>query len=272
MKIIFEYRTKARIAELIRNLREMNQAIRDSVPLVPLHEIGWVSPISFLPLVVYANHNNLYIDSYEQDINICSYLESICFPEGTTRLSNVPKDFLPITRLSCTGGSNALTRYEDRIIEKVPEEFQSPFLNSLKYLTSELESNVREHAQVRDYWIFSQYWNRTRTCEIGICDTGIGYKASYQGTQYEVENHIDAIINALKGKSSKKPQERGAGIPSIVSMFVKGYKGEMMILSGDCLLYLNQMQNIAYKIGMLWQGSFVGLRFRLKGINIYNYL
>jgi hypothetical protein len=30
-------------------------------------------------------------------------------------------------------------------------------LSGLKYLTSELEANVREHAEVEDYWIFAQY-------------------------------------------------------------------------------------------------------------------
>lgn len=272
MKIRFQYSTRKRIIELINNLREMDKVIEKGQKVIDLFEVGWIYPISFLPIVVYANHNNVFVDCHEQDEGICSYLESICFPKGTAKLRGVRKDFLPITRLACTNRHNVLTRYEDRIIEKVPKQYRNPFLYSLKYLTSELESNVREHAKVMDYWIFSQYWRTTKTCEIGICDTGIGYKASYDGTPYEVTEHIEAIINALKGKSSKHPQERGAGIPSIVRMFIEGYKGEMVIMSGDSLLYLHQGENLAYRLGMLWSGSFVGLRFVLKGINIYDYL
>jgi len=272
MQIKSQYSTKGRIVELIKNLREIDKAIRNGEDTVDLTEVEWIYPISFLPIVVYANHNNIIIESYEEDYNICNYLDSIFFPVGTTRLSGVHKDYLPITKLACTIRNDILTRYEDRIIAKVPSEFRNPFLYSLKYLTSELEANVREHAKVKDYWIFSQYWNATRTCEIAMCDIGIGYKASYKGTPYEVASHIDAIINALKGKSSKHPKERGAGIPSIVRMFIEGYKGEIIIMSGDTLLYIHEGENIAYRLGMLWQGSFVGLRFVLKGINIYDYL
>ena len=252
----------------------MNRAKRAGRNAVDLHEVEWIYPISFLPMVVYANHNNISINCYEENysIDICNYLNSICFPEGTTKLSGVHKNYLPITRLACTTGNDILTKYEDRMIEKVDRENRNPFLYSLKYLTSELESNVREHARVKDYWIFSQYWSASRTCEIAICDTGIGYRASYVGTPFEVPRHIDAIINALAGKSSKSPQERGAGIPSIVNMFIEGYKGEMIMMSGDALLYLHQGEDMGYRLGLSWEGSFVGLRFVLKGINIYDYL
>ena len=158
MRIKSQYSTKKRIVELIKNLREIDKAISNDNDCIDLDEVEWIYPISFLPIVVCANHNNISIDSHEEDHSICNYLESICFPEGTTDLSRVHKDYLPITKLACTNRNDILSRYEDRIITKVPSKYRTPFLHSLKYLTSELEANVREHANVKNYWILSQYW------------------------------------------------------------------------------------------------------------------
>ena len=272
MKIRSQYNTRRRIIELVTNLKEIENAVRRGHGTVGLSQVAWITPISFLPIVVYASRYHVSIDCAEKKPDVLGYLGSICFPEGTTKLSERQKNFLPITRLSCNDKNNLLSKYEDRILCKVHEENRSPFSTSLKYLTSELESNVREHADVDDYWIFAQYWPRMRTCEIAMCDTGIGYKDSYVGTMYEVANHIDAIKNALEGRSSKSLQERGAGIPSIVRMFVEGYQGEMVIMSGDSLLHAYSGERIGYKFSLLWPGSFVGLRFRLREINIYDYL
>jgi hypothetical protein len=272
MQIRQQYSTKNRILELIGNLREMHDALLNQKRTVNLSRLEWVYPISLLPLVAYGNYNDLSISCIERNWRVNTYLRSICFPQGTTSLDGRRRDYLPITRIACTTQNRILTRYEETILRKVPEKLRDPFCNSLKYLTSELEANVREHARVKHYWILAQYWSTTETCEVAICDSGIGYRASYRGTPFEVKTHIDAIVNALKGKSSKSMRERGAGIPSIIKMFIEGYGGEVIIMSGDSLLYLDQKQQIAYRFGLEWQGAFVGLRFKLKELNIYDYL
>ena len=273
MRLIREHSTSKRLVELISNLRELDDARRNSIGHADLCEVSWVSPISILPLAVYANHCSISINCLEQDSRILTYLEAICFQQGTRQPSISWKNYLPITKLSC-GDKNdlVLSRYEDLILSNIPAKNRQPSLNSLKLLTSEIIANIREHARVEDYWILAQYWNGTGTCEIAMCDAGIGYKESYRGTQFEVEQHIDAIRNALQGKSSKDPDERGTGIPTIVRMFVEGYGGEVVILSGDSLLYIHNRESIPYLVGLEWPGSFVGIRFRLKPIDIYRYL
>lgn len=72
-------------------------------------------------------------------------------------------------------------------------------------------------------------------CEIVIADCGIGYRASYKGTKYEVKSDREAIINALVGKSSKRENLRGAGIPSIAKVFIRGYRGKLIIMSGKSI-------------------------------------
>lgn len=130
-------------------------------------------------------------------------------------------------------------------------------------------TNIKEHAQVDRYWILSQYWPSSETCEIAIADTGIGYKKSYQGTSYEVKTHQDAIKNAIHGNSSKNDIERGTGIPGMIKIFCEGYGGCVVIMSGDRLLY---MENEFYSLALNWPGSFVGIRFKLSDINALAYL
>ncbi len=268
-----EYSTTKRLVELIGNLKELAIAKRRRTKSVDLCEVGWVSPISILPIAVYANNHKIQVTCSEEDGAISTYLDAICFQQGTEEPRISLKSYLPITRLSCDDQNDCvLTKYEDLILSRIPQEDRKPSTNSIKLLTSELLANIREHAKVDDYWILAQYWNASRTCEIAMCDTGIGYKESYRGTQFEVKKHIDAIQNALEGKSSKRSKERGAGIPTIVRMFVEGYGGEVVILSGDSLLYVHKNESTPHQSRMNWQGSLVGIRFKLKQIDFYQYL
>lgn len=272
MRISNPHRMLDRITELIGNLKEINKASAHSDRVVELSKVDFILPISFLPIVAYADHMHVSIDHSGCDEDTCDYLGTICFPKGVTGLAKIKKNLLPITRVRRSGRHDILSLYEDRILSQVPKEQRKDAINGLKYLTSELEANVREHACVDDYWIFAQYWRRSGICEIGICDTGIGYRQSYVGTPYEVTTHIDAIKNALGGKSSKKPEERGFGIPTIARVLAEGYKGELIIMSGDSLLHREQGKPQGYTFGFSLPDSFVGLRFRLSGINIYDFI
>ena len=271
MQIKKQYKTPERLIELIKNIEQIDNAVKKGLTEVSISYIGWVYPISILPLVVYANDNGIKINYAGDNNDVSSYLETICFPSGVSELDGVNGDYLPITKLSCGLENPLLNDYEDRILRKVSEKYRRSFINGLKFLTSELQNNVEEHARIENYWIFSQYWEKTKTCEICIADTGIGYKESYVGTKHEVDNHFDAIENALKGLSSKPVNERGCGLSGIMNMFINGYKGELIIMSGDGLLYTYDKKPIMYKSKNPWNGAFVGLRFTLKDIDVSKY-
>ena len=272
VQITNQYRALARLTELIGNLREIKQASEGGTNSVNLSRVDWVCPISFLPIVSYANKMGISVMYSGHNRNIRIYLNAIHFPDGINELTTVRRNFLPITRVNCDDCNDMLTQYEDRILEKLPQSQRQEALTGLKYLTSELEANIREHAQVESYWIFAQYWARSRTCEIGICDSGIGYKQSYVGTRYEVTRHIDAIMNALEGRSSKTPDERGSGIPTIARILDEGYGGQLIIMSGDSFLLSDQGEKTGYRFNLTFDGSFIGFRFSLRGINIYDFL
>lgn len=271
MKIKKQYKTPDRLVEMLKNVNEINIALTKGITNISISEIEWVYPISILPLVVYANNAGMQISYTGNNTEVSKYLESICFPNGITDLRDINDDFLPITKLMCGKENPLLNQYEDRVLNNVSEIYRKSFINGLKFLTSELQNNVEEHASIENYWIFAQYWSTTRTCEICIADTGIGYKKSYLGTEYEVENDFDAIKNALKGLSSKPVKERGCGLSGIMRMFIKGYNGELVIMSGDGLLYLYNKKLLLFKCPTPWNGAFVGLKFTLKDIDISKY-
>ncbi|MBN2487840.1 MAG: hypothetical protein JXA98_02295 [Methanosarcinaceae archaeon] len=271
MQIKKQYKTPERLVELVKNIKKMHESIGNDAPCASLSEVGWVYPISILPLVVYAHNNGISITYTGNNEDVSLYLDSIGFPSGVTNLFDADSNYLPITKMSCGISNPLLNEYEERILSNISEKYRNSFMNGLKFLTSELQNNVEEHSSIDNYWIFAQYWDRTKTCEICIADTGIGYKNSYKGTAYEVDNHFDAIRNALKGLSSKPVNERGCGLSGIMKMFIAGYKGELVIMSGNGLLYAYQKKNIMYECPISWNGAFVGLKFRLKEIDVSKY-
>jgi hypothetical protein len=274
MQIENQYGITERIIELITNLKELDEALQKGKRQVDLCKVEFVTPLSILPLAVFASHNNIKITCSEEDDNVLTYLDTIGFPYGFTKIPNETKRYLPMTRLPPIENNTILGKYEDLILGKAGSgKYASSFKFSLKYLTSELVNNVNEHANIDHYWLLAQYWEKpNKTCEIVIVDCGIGYKQSYEGTDYEVATDKDAIINALEGKSSKKERLRGVGIPSIAKMFINGYGGKLIIMSGKSVVYDKQGQRKTLKMKSYWQGSLVGINFNLKTINPYKYL
>jgi hypothetical protein len=267
-----------RIAELIINLEEMENAVNRGKNTVNLTDVDFVTPLSILPLAVYANHNNLkVICTQNENSDPCRYLETIGFQEGVTNLPS-GKRYLPITKLRPVERDNVLGEYEDLILSQANMDNDLSFKTNLKYLTSELVNNVNEHAQIDHYWLFAQYYeySKNKTCEIVLADCGIGYKNSYEGTEFEVGTDKEAIINAMEGKSSKsakaKINARGKGIPSIANLFVNGYNGKLVIMSGKSLIYYKPNERKEIEIKSKWQGSLVGISFNLKSVNLYKYV
>jgi len=273
MEIQEEFNTLRIVAEMITNLEIMKNHIDRGQNEIDLRVKRWISPMAILPIAVLSYIHNIYVNFSSNKPNIRSYLNLIRFPRGTQEFTHRGKSYLPISKLPCSIEDNVLSKYEDMILQNIQQKrIRSPLRNSLKYLTSELVTNVREHAQVDEYWILAQYWPRTKTCEIAIADTGIGYRQSYIGTEFEVETHYEAILNAIQGRSSKDPIERGTGIPSMVNIFCKGYGGEIIIMSGDSLIRMKQEEASPYSIDTTWNGAFIGIRFRVSDLNPLVYL
>lgn len=274
MEIQEEFNTLNILTEMQRNLGVIKRIKSFKKESVELKIGNWATPLGLLPLAIYSNNLNIRITSGRNSSKIKSYLEKIKFPEGTTKLGKMSgSSYLPLSKLNVDSDDATLTLYEDLLLAGVKnDEIRNSFRNSLKYLISELVTNIKEHAHIDHYWILAQYWPATKTCQIAIADTGIGYLESYRNTHYEVTSHKEAITNTVKGNSSKDDVERGAGIPGMIKIFCEGYKGDLALMSGDALLFLSGGKMDFYELDNLWQGVFVGLQFKLSIINTLAFL
>lgn len=270
MEITQEFNLHNILAEMDVNLSKM-QEHRGYKQIGLNIEADWVTPIHLCALAALANNICIDIDCMCKR-SVSSYLKRISFPTGTRSVTGSRGTILPLTRLSSKKDDDVLGRYEDRILGRVDSRHRSNFRNSLKYMTSELVTNVREHSHVEDYWLLAQHWPKTDTCEIAIADNGVGYLESYRGTSYEVETHHEAIQNALEGNSSKDWIERGAGVPSTVRIFTEGYGGTVVVMTGDALRIIYGGKSERYRLRSYWPGSLIGLRFDVSNVNILPYL
>lgn len=270
MKIDINYGISGRIEELIENIAEVETVRQSNAKTIRLETVKWVSPLSILPLIIYVKNNSIDLICEEKDPKIKSYLKTIGFPNGVEDIRDSEKSYLPIMKISCNCKDSILSEYEDRIMN-ITNLNLSSFRTAVKFLTSELQENVKEHARIDHYWLLAQYWKERKICEVAIADTGIGYKESYKGTRYEVQTDLEAIKNALEGKSSKKIEERGAGIPGILKIFTEGYGGKVVIMSGNALVYYGRDKVDKYELPFNWKGAFVVINFIVKDIPIQDY-
>jgi len=271
---IRQYHPIPRLAEMQNNLLAISRYAESGRHSIELKANTSVTPFGILPLAVYAENRGINITYGRNTTDRKRYLRTINFPEGTSNLSRLKQStYLPLSKPDISEKDLYLARYEENILRNIKSpEIRSSFQNSLKYLTSEMVTNIREHARVQRYWIMAQYWRKTDTCEIAIADSGIGYLQSYVGTEYEVDLHEEAIKNAILGYSSKGDDERGTGIPGLINIFCEGYGGCVAIMSGDRLLYMKNKVKDFYGLDINWQGVFIGIHFKMSKINTLAYL
>lgn len=273
MEISQEFDTLKIVSEMVRNLSRIRDYVESGRTNIKLRVTAdWVTPIHILPLGVYANINRVRIDCEDNARKICDYFDRIGFPHGVKTVDESDPTALPLSKLRAGTDDKILGRYEEKIIASVSRSSRSSFSNALKYLTSELTTNVREHSGVDHYWILAQYWPSTETCEIAIADTGKGYLESYRGTKYETNNHHEAIQNVVEGYSSKGWVERGTGIPGTIRLFTEGYGGEIVVYTGNALWRMKDGATSRYDASVSWRGVVFGLRFQITNVNIYPYI
>lgn len=267
-----------RLDELAKNILEMESARIRGESEVELSTVNYVTPLAILPLAVYANRYGLTINCTEDpDSDACRYLDTIGFPDGVTTLPSDKKSYLPIRRLHTFEGDNVLGAYEEEILSQGIQS--SAYRDTIKFFTSELVTNVKEHSKTSRCWILAQYY-RSRTCEIVIADSGIGYLRSYLGTEYQVKTDAEVIQNAFEGRSSKSARnkfdeteltERGEGIPTIGRIFIEGYGGKLIIASGNSIMYYGRHTPREIELDY-WMGSIVCINFVVKDVDIQPYL
>jgi len=256
MRIKREFKTPNRIVELFRNIEIINSAVRSGKNSVNFNHVDWVTPLSVLPLAAHLSKNNMSVNFNFDNEKAKSFLiNNLKFPGG-----HVDPYFdttnVPICKIH-SNYKQLLTNFESNLLRSINVDCLT---TPIKLLTAELEANVGDHSNEDHYWLHAQYYPKTKNCEICLADTGIGIKNSYVGTAHETKTHEAAVLKAITGVSSKTI-ERGSGIPTIIKLFTKGLKGEFMLMSGDCAIYIYHKKGISYELPFEWGGTVAFIKF-----------
>jgi hypothetical protein len=147
--------------------------------------------------------------------------------------------FIPLTVIKTPGDQ---TRF---ITDMIPLLHLAPVQSdAIKYTIGELVRNVIEHSESQNGAVVAaQYYPKSNTIRLGICDTGVGIKRTINYS-WHAENDLAAIKLALvPGVSGTTRKEggtdvnAGAGLFFIKSMAMVG-RNYFMIYSGNGLYKL----------------------------------
>ncbi len=282
--------TLLRIKELINNLRYLEGISQNSN--INIASFSFITPLSITPIASIINSKSLkYI--YEDNNN--SYLETILFPNGINMYDNIftNKTYIPIIHLDINHLSenelnsqlnllndnymsilktNIIT--EKRFIKLITE-------TTISYFLGEMFANIEEHSKAKNIYIFSQYWQKSNSCEICIIDDGQGLYNSLKNAGRNVINSKDALSSILERGLSAKNEfgeiQRGTGLKTTKALLINNeLKGEFFIMSGNAA-YFQSSKDKGIFINLSnysWQGTIIMLKFKspINQFSLYDYV
>jgi hypothetical protein len=146
-----------------------------------------------------------------------------------------------------------------------------------KYIIAELVDNIYEHSEFGLAYVMAQKYVRGGYIELVFFDDGITIPGSFDkhGMHYDKKQHKDAIIDAIRGKSTKPGRGRGYGLSTNVEMF-RDIGGEVLIVSGYGAIYIDKGSVIPYALDTKsrMDGTLISLRVqdRAQIVNLYEYV
>ena len=148
--------------------------------------------------------------------------------------------FIPITQLKTEQEQSQFIADLHPILHLTPEKSET-----IKYVLGELIRNVIEHSNARNgAFVAVQYTTGKNKLSVGICDTGIGLRASLE-KYHNPANDLDAIRLALMPGVSGTAYRGGTGDNAgaglyIVKSIVKTTRNYFLVYSGDAAYKLHK--------------------------------
>jgi anti-sigma regulatory factor (Ser/Thr protein kinase) len=269
------------ISDNLSNLFELIQEfsiideMTDSID-INLDNLSFIHPLYSLTLSALINQKRnegytVNIINFD-GIPCSSYLRVINFPNGTelnhSQINYYEgKRYIPIVKFP--NEETALNQILTSVTNLIRNNFElsQSLFNGLYYLISELTDNINQHSLTDNGWITAQYYPTKEFIDVCIIDNGIGILNSYRNQGYDIENHNDAIENALQGLSTKDPQERGMGLHTSKNMVNNGLSGNFFMCSGNAMVIDNNINTIPFN----WSGVLIFFRMS-KNVSNFNYI
>ena len=225
------------LENLFDNYREFekiveNKTENDEIDLSDLE----LNPTTILPLLSVSKKENLIFsceNSYDYLLNVL---------KGDELFSQLPKSRIE------SDSSDFISGYMD----KLDSDYGSYF--ALRHIISELTNNVYDHAKPNSHdlnsYIFSKLDNNLKKLDICVIDDGLSIPGLFELANVNFKNDCHALEKAIGAFSTVSDTfyERGNGLRTIVRLVVEGNGGELLLVSRNGLLHIN---NEKYKYYLL---------------------
>ena len=278
------------LLEAMNAINQINEASDEKITL-DFSDVGFVTPLYILPLVVFLN-------GCSKDItitNVSEYLQTIGFTNGMQPDKMRKSEFLaiiekysrkiyiPIVSFPTTRDSDdekdAILSTVESIIER-QLGLTSNIAIGLKYMLGESIDNIIQHANSERGYIFAQSYPGKGYLDICIADSGITLLGSYQTLpDNEIESDLEAIQAANRGISTKNlpnAENRGYGIITSKKMLIDGLGGTFVMMSGNALHLYNSLDRrfVETPENIRWNGTIIALRvpYMNKDFQYINYI
>lgn len=270
---------------LVAQLLSLHQVFQGVLPEEKLNfnlsSLNWVCPLLVLTLSAYINDTESEFTT-DEFCEIKSYLNTIKFPKGVNSISSFQqqiqqgKNYIPISVLE-KEAREARERLESLFSQMVWRLLKaiSGAEGAIYYPITELVNNIFEHSKRDKGFIFGQFYPKKNYLDICIVDRGRGLKATYKDEKGLNLSDEEAIIEVMKGTSTKIGKERGYGVWTSKNVICNGLGGEFLLLSGtEALVSIKGEEMLVPLPNFDWQGVVISYRIPVPKtpIDIYPYI
>ncbi len=225
----------------------------------------WFYPTTLLPLgdFIQSERKSLaYIPPVNDDIS--NYVNLMVYPPlGELKKG---KSYVSLVRLPLRDtkkGENALHGLYPRNGDWKSYGGQSTYLE----IVNELVDNIYEHSNFSNGMVMAQRYDKKGFIEACVFDNGRTIAGSFKEALDIDYPGLEAIKRALNGDSTKSGKERGTGLQNTTKLVLEGMKGQIMIVSGNGLLFSNfssAPQGYNLKADNSLSGTLVSIRFPIQ--------
>lgn len=264
---------------ILRPTKDLIGALRSAEDSVDLSCIDFTYPIMILPIAALVSEKSIDF-TLPKNKNCAEYMKYFNFPNGSTEFKLSSK-YIPICKFFATKNDQVALAKKSKILKNLIgiclDKLGSPggSVNALTLSIYEIISNIEDHSAAKYGWINAQYYPKKKYLDVCIADRGITINGRYKEAGKYLKNDQEALKSALSGESVKPEIIRGSGLPTFIKMITGGFKGEIVIISGDAIAYANKDKSpVIKKLTVRWDGTVVAFRVpkNMKRIDYAQYI
>lgn len=246
------------------NIRE--KAIATNI--LNISTCNFIHPTCLLPLISFKKeHSDMrYVPP---PVHVENYISIIENGHHHKSSSYLPIHSLSFNRSETNNDIDQLCKHHNNGIEYGGE-------SAFRFMITELIDNIYQHSHFNFAAFMAQRYTTKGFVEITIMDDGMSIPCSFEshGTYYN--NDCDAITAAIKGKTTKKDEKRGYGLPDTTNLYINGCGAEFLLISRNGAWYKDGKDERLYNTEGLYSfnGTLISVRIPcpINRVEIYNYI